>query len=179
MAKITGYIRSSNLDDSCWPKEAQRPWFSVVAILAIALYSYCASAATIYKCSGKDGGIVFSQQPCGLILEQIEIETHQSPSEEIREEKEKSTHEDYNKGLRARLAIKKWERKKKSLQNRIKALEQERDKLIEELNEELDESWDHQANHTRMIRIQAIKDDYRRKIIGAQRDLRNHRETNP
>jgi len=132
-------------------------------------------AETIYKCADKNGVNVFSQTPCGQSPEKIEIREYTPPAESAENKLEQDR--SYNEEVKARLEIRKWKLKEASLVNRIKALEQERDRQISVINDEINESWDHQKNRTREMRIESIKGDYRRKIDRAKSNLREHRAT--
>lgn len=188
---MTRYIKDWEGNNICWQRKTRLSFFSLASALVIVAYSYDVLAETIYKCHGKDGSVIFSQSPCGKVINKLEIETYEEPATDAKEVpavdapktpsevENNKVYDDYNEGLRERLAVKKWNRKRKNLENRMKALEKERDKLISEINEELNDSWDHQENYARRMRIQDIKDEYRLKINDAERALRNHRATKP
>lgn len=169
----------STMNSSPQGKERSMRFRHALVLVIASLYGP-AIADTIYKCRDENGVIVFSQSPCGETPDKIEIQEYKKPETIERQETEKSTGEplqtprDYNEELRERLKARKWKQREQSLLNRIKALELERDRQIKKINEELRESWDHQENRTRRMRIHAIKDEYRWRIDGAQRELRNH-----
>ena len=162
------------------PYQRSSTRFCYAIVLIIASLCKPIAADTIYKCRDESGVIIFSQSPCGETLDKIEIQQYKQPDSVNREEIKKSTGEPltqprkYNEELRERLKARKWKQKEQSLLNRIKALELERNRQIKKINEELDESWDHQKNRSRQMRIQAITDEFRWKIDGAQRELSNH-----
>ena len=129
--------------------------------------------AQVYRCE-QDGRVTFSQRPCGADAEIVDLELVTPPATPAPNAAPAPAYD-----VDGYIEERRYRRREEQLKGRIKALEEERDRKIAELEREIPQSSSYAVYSAIRREMNLIRRDYRRKISDVQAELREHRRDKP